>query len=70
MTGAWEMFFELSQEGIYVKNMLGDGIVFRAIGRGTLKFWRESISPMTLRSMLFFPGMKKNLISVSTIEDI
>ena len=30
---------------------------------------RESMSPMILRDVLFVPGLKKNLISVSMIED-
>ena len=69
MTGAQEMFSELSQEGIDVEVVLGDDTFVRAVGRETITFQRESMSPMTLRDVLFVPGMKKNLISVSMIED-
>ena len=49
--------------------VLGNDIVVRAIGHGTITFQRESTSPMILRDVLFVPRMKKNLISVSIIED-
>ena len=63
------MFFELSHEGIDVEVVLGDDTVARVVGRGSIIFQRESMSPMTLRDVLFVPGLKKNLISVSMIED-
>ena len=43
--------------------------IVRAIGHGTVIFHRDSMSPMALRDVLFVPRMKKNLISVSMIED-
>ena len=48
---------------------MGDDTVVRVVGRGTISFSRESMSPMILRDALFVHGMKKNLISVSMIED-
>ena len=47
---------------------LGDDSAVRAVGRGTITFQRESMSPMVLRDVLYVPGLK-NLISVSMIED-
>ena len=49
--------------------VLGDDTIVRGVGLGTIAFQRESMSPMTLRDVLFVPGMKKNLISVSMNED-
>ena len=69
MTGAREMFSELSQAEIDVEVVLGDDTVVRAVGRGTITFQRESTSPMILSHVLYVPGMTKNLISVSMIED-
>ena len=69
MTGAREMFSELSQTGRDVEVVLGDNTVVRAVGRETITFQRESMSLMTLRDVLYVPGLKKNLVSVSTIED-
>ena len=39
------------------------------LGVGPLHF-RESTNPITQRNALFVPGLKKNLISVSMIEDM
>ena len=69
MTGAREMFSELSQAGIDVEVVLGDDTIVKAVGCGTIIFQRESMSLMTLRDILFVPGLKKNLISVSMIKD-
>ena len=56
------MIFELSQTGIDVGLVLGDDTVVRVVGHGTIIFQRESMSPMTLRDVLFVPRLKKNLI--------
>ena len=69
MTGACEMFSELSQTETDVEVVLGDDSAIRAVGRGTITFQRESMSPMVLRDVLYVPGLKKNLVSLSMIED-
>ena len=48
--------------------VLGDDTVVSAVGRGTVFFERESMQPMFLKDVLFVPGLKKNLVSVSMIE--
>ena len=63
------MFSKLSQSDIDVEVALGDEIVVRLVGRGTITFQRESMSPMVLRDVQYVPGLKKNLLSVSMIED-
>ena len=50
------MFSELSQAVIDMEVVLGDDTVVRAIGRGTIIFQREFMSPMTLRDVLFVLG--------------
>ena len=67
--GAHEMFSELSKTEIDVEVVLGDDSVVRVVGRGTITFQRESMSPMVLRDVSYVPGLKKNLVSVSMIED-
>ena len=69
MTGAREMFSELSQADTDVEVVLGDDSVVNAVGRGTIIFQRESMSPMVLRDVLYVPRLKKNLVSISMIED-
>ena len=53
MTGAREMFYELSQTETDVEVVLGDDSAVRAVGRGTITFQRESMSPMVLRDVLY-----------------
>jgi hypothetical protein len=36
---------------------------------GTVSFQRESGKPLSFVDVLYVPGMTKNLISVSTLED-
>ena len=69
MTSAREMFFELSQTETDVEVVLGDDSAVRVVGRGTITFQRESMSPMVLKDVLYVPGLKKNLVSISMIED-
>ena len=69
MTGARDMFTEISETGLELEIVLGDDTVVRAVGRGTICFDRESMQPMILRDVLYVPGLKKNLVSVSAIED-
>jgi hypothetical protein len=49
--------------------VLGDDRVVKAVGSGTVSFQRESLPPMLLREVLYVPGLKKNLVSVSAIEE-
>ena len=49
--------------------VLGDGLVVSVVRRVTITFQRESMSPMVLRDVLYVPGLKKNLVSVSMIKD-
>ena len=38
-------------------------------GIGTVSFRRENLPPISFTDVLFIPGMKKNLILVSTLQD-
>ena len=48
MTGAREMFSELSQTETNVEVVLGDDSSISAVGHGTITFQRESMTPMVL----------------------
>ena len=69
MSGIRECFSELNERGLSVEVELGDDRVVRAVGRGTVSFKRESRHPLRFRDVHYVPGLRKNLISVSTIED-
>ena len=69
MTRVREVFSEIIERDIDVEVELGDDMVVRAIGRGTVAFQRESQPLLRFRNVYYVPRLKKNLISVSTIED-
>eukprot|EP00253_Pinus_taeda_P012026 PITA_12026 len=69
MTGVREYFSELSESSTDIEVVLGDDRVVRAVGVGTLTFQRESKPPLKVTEVLYVPGMRKNLISVSALED-
>lgn len=48
---------------------LGDDGSYLTKGVGTVSFDRESGNPLQLKDVLHVPGLKKNLVSVSTLED-
>ena len=48
--------------------VLGDDSVVSAVGRGTITFQREYMSPMVLWDVLYVPGLKNNIVPFSMIE--
>ena len=69
MTGDQDMFIETSETDLELEIVLGNDRVVRAVGHGLVCFDTESMQPMFLRDVLYVPGLKKNLVSVSMIED-
>jgi hypothetical protein len=49
--------------------VLGDDHEVKVAGCGTVSFRRESLPLMILTEVLYVPGLKKNLVSVYTIEE-
>jgi hypothetical protein len=68
MTGVLEHLTDLTEMG-NVEVVLGDDWEVKVVGSGTISFQRESLPPMTLKEVLYVLGLKKNLVSVSTIEE-
>ena len=69
MTGAKDQFTQFSDRQINLEVELGDENIVRAVGVGTVSFQRESLPPLAVSEVLYVPGLRKNLISVSAIED-
>lgn len=69
MSGVREHFSDLIVTGVDLYIEFGNESKVKAIGRGIVSFQRESRPPMVFNGVLYVPGLKKNLISVSTIED-
>jgi hypothetical protein len=68
MTTVREHLTDLTQCGD-AEVVLGDDREVKVAGCGTVSFRRESLPPMALTKVLYVPGLKKNLVSVSTIEE-
>jgi hypothetical protein len=54
---------------IKLEIMLGDNTIVRVVGRGTVSFQRELMSPLVFRDVLYVLRLNKNLILVSSIRD-
>ena len=69
MTGHKIFFKHLQEGGTWIHIELGDDARYQAHGVGTVSFERESGKPLTFPDVLYVPGLTKNLISISTLED-
>jgi hypothetical protein len=69
ITSVREHFFDLRDTEVRIDISLGDNRVVTVAGIGTVSFRRENLPPISFTDVLFVPGMKKNLISVSTLQD-
>jgi hypothetical protein len=48
---------------------LGDNAKYAVKGVGTITLQLESGKSLHMRDVLFVPGLRKNLLSISTLED-
>jgi hypothetical protein len=69
MTGIREHFSDLRDPDYRIDISLVDDRIVTVAGIGTISFRREDLPPISFTDVLFVPGMKKNLISVSTLQD-
>jgi len=69
MAGVREQFAELRQPTHDQDIILGDNRVVSVDGVGKVAFQRDSLPPLRLLEVLYVPSLKKNLVSVSCIED-
>jgi len=68
MIGVSEHFTSLLEDDIDLEVVLGDNSKVRATRVVTVSFQRESL-PLKVTDVFYVPGLKKNLISVSSLED-
>jgi hypothetical protein len=69
MLGVRYHFTNLRDPEIRLEIVLGDDTIVRVSIRGTISFQRECMSPLVFRDVLYVSGLKKNIISVSSIQD-
>ena len=69
MTGHKRFFRDLQEGGTWINVELGDDAWYQAQGVGTVSFEREFGKTLSFADVLYVPGLTRNLISVSTMED-
>jgi hypothetical protein len=69
MTGHKEFFNKLQEGGVNLHIELGNDARYKAQGIGTMMFQREFGKFLRFIDVLYVPGLTKNLISTSTLED-
>ena len=67
MTGVREHFTDLRDTKARMEIALGDDTIVKVAGRGIVTFQRDGLPPILFRDVLYVPGLKKNMISVSTL---
>eukprot|EP00253_Pinus_taeda_P005652 PITA_05652 len=69
MTGDRDLFSDLDEKDLGVHIEMGDDGRYNATSISTISFERESGKRFVLKEMMHVLGLKKNLISVATLED-
>jgi hypothetical protein len=69
MNGVREHITDLRDTEVRIEISLGDDTLVRVVGIGTFTFRRDSMPPISFTDVLYVPGLKKNLILVSTLQD-
>ena len=68
MTGFKESFLKLSEHESPHKVKLGDDYQYAIKGRGESSYKLDSGKSMKIKDVLFLPGLKKNLLSISALD--
>jgi hypothetical protein len=69
MTSTRQCFSSLKEHNSGVQVELGDDAKYPVAGVGTIPFQLQSGNSLDFDDVLFVPGLRKNLLSVSVMED-
>ena len=69
MTGDKELFSDLEKD-LQMHIEMGNDCRYSATGIGTITFKKDSGKPFLLKYVMHVPGLNKNLVSVTMLEDI
>jgi hypothetical protein len=69
MTRDKESFIDLEEKDLRMHIEMGDDGKYSATGIGTITFQRDSGKPFQLKNVMHVLGLKKNLVSVTMLED-
>eukprot|EP00253_Pinus_taeda_P021781 PITA_21781 len=69
MTGDKKLFSALEEKDRNMCIEMGDDRRYSVSGVGTIAFQRKHGAPLTLKNVMYVPGLKKNLVLVAMVED-
>eukprot|EP00253_Pinus_taeda_P022012 PITA_22012 len=69
MTDDKNLFNTLEEKDLQMHIKMGDDGKYRVSSEGTIVFQREHGAPLTLTNVKYVPSLKKNLVSVTMLED-
>ena len=69
MTGNKKFFINLEEKDLQIHIDMGNDVRYNVNKIGRITFQRESSTPLTLKYVMYVPGLKKNLVSVDMFED-
>jgi hypothetical protein len=69
MMGDKESFIDLEEKDLKMHIEMGNDGKYSATGIGTITFQRDSGKPFQLKNVMHVPGLKKNLVSFTMLED-
>eukprot|EP00253_Pinus_taeda_P028298 PITA_28298 len=64
-----ELYSDLEEKDLQTHIEMGDNEKYRFTRLGTITFQREHEDPLTLKNVMYVPRLKKNLVSISMLED-
>ena len=69
MYGDKNLFSTLEEKDLQMCIKMGDDGKYRVSGEGTIVFQREREAPLTLNDVKYVPGLKKNFVLVTMLEE-
>jgi hypothetical protein len=69
MSRVRENLTDLRDTEVRMEIALGDDTLVKVVGIVIVTFRRDSMPPISFRDVLYVPGLKKNLILVSTLQN-
>ena len=69
MTGDKSLFNALEEKDLKMHIEMGDDGRYSVSGGGTVAFHGEHGAPLTLTDVMYVPGLKKSLVSVTMLDD-
>jgi hypothetical protein len=69
MTGLRDHLTHFVEKETHLHVFLGDDAIYNVRGVGTSTFQLDLDMKLQLKEVLYVPGMKKNIVSISSLED-